>query len=121
MTAANRRLGEELGVSSDLTFGFFARYRTELDNGMHENEFVYVYFGELEFGAAARILTRLSMSTLLPFEEISRRIERDPDSFTVWLRHYFAIMAPRSRGWRSRHPAVVTETLDECAKREMRS
>ena len=33
---------------SDLSFGFFARYRTELDHGMHENEFVYVYFGRLK-------------------------------------------------------------------------
>ncbi len=46
--AAHRRLGEELGVSSDLSFGFFARYRTALDHGMNENEFVYVYFGKLK-------------------------------------------------------------------------
>ena len=54
VTAARRRLNEELGVSSDLMFGFFSRYRTELDNGMHENEFVYVYFGPLRLLAAAR-------------------------------------------------------------------
>jgi isopentenyl-diphosphate delta-isomerase type 1 len=47
VVAARRRLNEELGVTSDLTFGFFSRYRTELDNGMQENEFVYVYFGKL--------------------------------------------------------------------------
>ena len=47
VVAARRRLNEELGVTSDLSFGFFSRYRTELDNGMHENEFVYVYFGPL--------------------------------------------------------------------------
>ena len=48
VAAARRRLNEELGVASDLAFGFFSRYRTELDNGMHENEFVYVYFGPLQ-------------------------------------------------------------------------
>ena len=47
IAAARRRLNEELGVTCALSFGFFARYRTELDNGMHENEFVYVYFGRL--------------------------------------------------------------------------
>src|SRR5215470_3815873 len=47
VTAARRRLKEELGVSAALSFGFFARYRAELDHGMQENEFVYVYFGAL--------------------------------------------------------------------------
>ena len=46
--AANRRLDEELGVTSALSFGFLARYASELDNGMRENEYVYVYFGRLE-------------------------------------------------------------------------
>src|SRR6202171_9319 len=47
ITAAPRRLHEEVRVPCALSFGFFARYRTELDNGMHENELVYVYFGRL--------------------------------------------------------------------------
>src|SRR5215207_10202007 len=33
MTAARRRLSEELGVTAALSFGFFSRYRTPLDNG----------------------------------------------------------------------------------------
>src|SRR5882672_3367199 len=48
VAAARRRLDEELGVGDPLRFGFFARYRAELDHGMQENEFVYVYFGRLE-------------------------------------------------------------------------
>src|SRR5437764_10525768 len=47
VAAAARRLHEELGVASDLSFGFFARYQGDLGNGMQENEFVYVYFGLL--------------------------------------------------------------------------
>ena len=54
VTAARRRLGEELGVDGALSFGFFARYQAELDDGMHENEFVYVYFGRLEVRAESR-------------------------------------------------------------------
>ncbi len=45
--AARRRLTEELGIGAPLTFGFFSRYRADLDGGMQENEFVYVYFGPL--------------------------------------------------------------------------
>src|SRR5438045_6594578 len=47
ITAAARRLNEELGIDDSLRFGFFARYRADLDHGMHENEFVYVYFGAI--------------------------------------------------------------------------
>jgi isopentenyl-diphosphate delta-isomerase len=88
VTAARRRLNEELGVTSDLSFGFFARYQTELDHGMHENELVYVYFGPLTSQtrpdpAEVADIAHLSCA------EINRRIERDPDSFTVWFKHYF--------------------------------
>ena len=57
LAAAHRRLHEELGISSPLVFGFYARYQADLDHGMHENEFVYVYFGPL-IGELAPNLTR---------------------------------------------------------------
>jgi isopentenyl-diphosphate Delta-isomerase len=88
LVAARRRLTEELGIHAPLTFGFFSRYRADLNGGMQENEFVYVYFGplgeppnpdpaevsEVEFASA---------------DEIARRIARQPDTFVYWLRHYF--------------------------------
>ena len=88
VTAARRRLNEELGVTSELSFGFFARYQTELDHGMHENEFVYVYFGSLTAQPRpdpAEVADVAHVSCA----EISRRINRDPDSFAVWFKHYF--------------------------------
>ena len=86
--AANRRLNEELGVTSDLSFGFFARYRTELDHGMNENEFVYVYFGKLTSEPQPHP-DEVADIDFLPIEEIERRLRRDPAAFTVWFRHYF--------------------------------
>jgi isopentenyl-diphosphate delta-isomerase len=87
VTAARRRLNEELGVTDPLSFGFFARYRAELDRGMHENEFVYVYFGRLH--APARPdpaeVAELEFASLT---EIGRRIKREPGSFTYWMKHY---------------------------------
>jgi isopentenyl-diphosphate delta-isomerase len=87
-TAAQRRLGEELGVQSALSFGFFARYRTELDNGMHENEFVYVYFGRLSSEPRPNP-DEIADVALLSCDDIERRIRRDPDSFAFWFKHYF--------------------------------
>jgi isopentenyl-diphosphate delta-isomerase len=88
LVAARRRLGEELGVTGELSFGFFARYQAELGHGMHENEFVYVYFGRLETQPKpdpAEVADVAHWS----FDDISRRIERDPDAFTFWFKHYF--------------------------------
>jgi isopentenyl-diphosphate delta-isomerase len=87
-SAARRRLGEELGVASALSFGFFARYRTALDHGMHENELVYVYFGRLE-SEPKPDPAEVADVALLSCAEIRGRIERDPGSFAYWLRHYF--------------------------------
>jgi isopentenyl-diphosphate delta-isomerase len=88
LTAAHRRLHEELGVVSLLSFGFFARYQADLDNGMHENEFVYVYFGPLR-SAVAPNPAEVSDIEFLSTAEIERRIARRPGAFVYWLRHYF--------------------------------
>jgi isopentenyl-diphosphate delta-isomerase len=88
MAAAHRRLDEELGVSGRLSFGFFARYRADLDNGMQENEFVYVYFGRL--GSKPRPNpVEISNVELASPGDISRRIEQEPGAFAYWLKHYF--------------------------------
>jgi isopentenyl-diphosphate Delta-isomerase len=88
IAAARRRLNEELGVTSALRFGFFARYHSELDHGMHENEFVYVYFGRLT-SEPRPDPAEIADVALLSCEEITRRIDKDPNAFTVWFRHYF--------------------------------
>jgi isopentenyl-diphosphate Delta-isomerase len=106
LVAARRRLDEELGVASTLVFGFFARYRAALGRDMHENEFVYVYFGPLA-GRPHPNSAEISDIDLLSVDELQRRIERNPASFTAWLKHYFvqhsAEIATASRkfhGWR---------------------
>ena len=88
IAAARRRLHEELGIESALSFGFFARYQTELDHGMHENEFVYVYFGRLT-AEPRPDPAEVAGIALLSCEEIGRRIEREPNRFTFWFKHYF--------------------------------
>lgn len=88
LAAARRRLNEELGVASPLTFGFFARYQAELDHGMQENEFVYVYFGPLA-SAVRPDPAEVSKVEFVSPAEIRRRIRQKPDAFVVWLKHYF--------------------------------
>jgi len=88
IAAARRRLNEELGIRSTLSFGFFARYQIALDRGMQENEFVYVYFGRLT-AELRPDPAEVAAIALLSCEEISRRIEHEPSQFTYWLKHYF--------------------------------
>jgi isopentenyl-diphosphate Delta-isomerase len=88
ISAARRRLKEELGIDNSLEFGFFARYRAGLDHGMQENEFVYVYFGALS-GKPNPDPAEVSDLEFANVRDIAQRIRRKPDGFTYWLRHYF--------------------------------
>jgi isopentenyl-diphosphate Delta-isomerase len=88
ISAARRRLNEELGVTAALSFGFFSRYRADLDHGMQENEYVYVLFGRLA-GEPHPDPAEVAAVQSLSLDEIKRRIGKEPQSFTYWLRHYF--------------------------------
>lgn len=88
ITAARRRLKEELGVISPLSFGFFSRYQADLDRGMRENEFVYVYFGMLQ-SPIEPDPAEVAKVDFLSVRDIGHRINSDPDSFAVWFKHYF--------------------------------
>ena len=92
--AARRRLTEELGIEAPLTFGFFSRYRADLDGGMQENEFVYVYFGPL-IAQPDPDPAEVSDVEFASADEIARRIARQPDGFVYWLRHYFDSHGPQ--------------------------
>jgi len=104
VSAARRRLHEELGVTATLSFGFFSRYRADLDHGMQENEYVYVFFGRLRDEPRpdpAEVAAVQSLS----LDEIKRRIGKDPPSFTYWLRHYL-----------EHHLADIARHVDKAAR-----
>jgi isopentenyl-diphosphate delta-isomerase len=88
VAAARRRLKEELGATCPLTFGFFARYKSDLGRGMQENELVYVYFGRLREQTQPDPAEVVDLAWL-SWEEISRRVARYPSAFAVWFKHYF--------------------------------
>jgi isopentenyl-diphosphate Delta-isomerase len=91
--AARRRLNEELGITAPLTFGFFSRYRADLDGDMQENEFVYVYFGPL-MAQPNPDPAEVSDVEFASADEVARRIARQPEGFVYWLRHYFENHGP---------------------------
>ena len=94
LSAARRRLTEELGIHAPLTFGFFSRYRANLDGGMQENEFVYVYFGPLVEQPHPDPAEVSDIEFESP-ERIAKHIAREPGKFVYWLRHYFENHGPQ--------------------------
>lgn len=85
--AAGRRLGEELGAAATLTYGFRACYRTELPNGMVENEIVYVFFGRTPARLAPNP-DEVSAVKQMTLAELQADIARHPRRYAYWLRHY---------------------------------
>lgn len=87
LRAAERRLGEELGASAKLRFGFRTHYRAEFANGLAENEIVYVFFGALS--ARLRLNPREVASVALhSLDELKQDAARRPKKYVFWLNHY---------------------------------
>lgn len=89
LTAANRRLGEELGTSAHLTFGFRARYETALDHGLTENELVYVFAGRFD-GNLDLNPEEVGETECIALADLVRDAVRCPERYAYWLRHYLA-------------------------------
>lgn len=85
--AATRRLGEELGATSKLHFGFRAHYRADFANGLAENEIVYVYFGTLP--ATLKLNPAEVASTkLCTLADLKKDAAQHPNKYVFWLNHY---------------------------------
>lgn len=87
LAAARRRLGEELGATAPLHFGFRARYCTALSNGLTENEIVYVYFGVTPDSLTPNP-AEVSSVARMTLAELRRDISRRPRRYAYWLRYY---------------------------------
>lgn len=87
LTAAKRRLGEELGVSVPLGIGFSTRYRTSFPNRLTENEIVQVYFG-----LAPEVLrpspTEVAAVDYADLSELHSAVTANPERYAFWLKHY---------------------------------
>ncbi len=87
LSAARRRLREELGVTARLRFGFLVRYEAKFPNGLRENEIAHIYFGLL--AAEMRPDPAEVMATdRLTLAELTRAIAAHPANYSFWLKHY---------------------------------
>lgn len=115
--AAARRLREELGLATELTFAFHARYRAALDHGMIENELVYAFAGRLPPGPILPNPLEADLTRLVTLDDLEKQAGAAPGRYTVWLRHYLrehgAELGRMARGWRSpQHRPVILSSHD---------
>ncbi|GGE64744.1 isopentenyl-diphosphate delta-isomerase [Pedobacter psychrotolerans] len=85
LEAANRRLMEEMGMKTDLSYAFNFTYRAAFDNGLIEHEFDHVFFGKSDL---LPILNREEVENFkyLSLPSLKEELQRNPDDYTPWLR-----------------------------------
>ena len=94
LSAATRRLEEELGFSTSLKKLFSFTYQSAFGNGLTEHEFDHVLAG-FYAGEMAPDPAEVEEVQYLPMQKIREEIERNPEKFTTW----FQIAFPRIEAW----------------------
>jgi isopentenyl-diphosphate delta-isomerase len=82
--AAQRRLGEELGIETALTKAFDFIYKTEFDNGLTEHEFDHVFVGyyDEKISPDENEVKDFCFKTL---PEIEASLQTHPLKYTEWF------------------------------------
>ncbi|MBU1203262.1 isopentenyl-diphosphate Delta-isomerase [Patescibacteria group bacterium] len=85
LSAAHRRLKEELGFDCDLEEKFSFIYKAEFDNGLTEHEYDHVFFGyyddPVDFDK-----NEISDIKWLDIKTIKDQIKNQPDIYTDWFK-----------------------------------
>ncbi len=84
-TAAERRLEQELGITCSLHPAFMFTYRHEMPNGLTENEYDHVFFGDFN-GAPAPDPTEVEDWKWVALHELQCNVEQHPEQYTYWFR-----------------------------------
>lgn len=99
LKAAERRLFEELGITTTVQPAFQFTYRADFENGLIEHEYDHVFFG-IYTGliepnpAEVKAISYESMNTL------RASLQNTPEQYTVW----FKIAFPLLEAWMKNHP-----------------
>ena len=85
LEAAKRRLKEEMGIETDLTFKTKFTYKTKFGNGLIENEVDHIFIGY--YNSDPKINTEEANSfcwkTLV---DVKAAIKAEPDNYTSWFK-----------------------------------
>lgn len=88
LIAAQRRLGEEMGLTVSLTEVFTFSYQADTGNGFTENEFDHVFFG-LSSQNPEPNPAEVSDWKWITMEELEQELIRNPEEYSPWLQQCF--------------------------------
>lgn len=88
ISAARRRLKEEMGFDSELIEAFSFKYKTAFNNGLTENEFDHVFFGKHNDDP---ILNSQEANAYkwVDLKWLEQNMEDEKEIYTVWLKICF--------------------------------
>jgi isopentenyl-diphosphate delta-isomerase len=95
--AAQRRLLEEMGFSTDLEKIFHFTYKSEFDNGLTEHEFDHVFTGRYE-GSIKPNKEEVNDYCFKSMEEIRDMLVNHGKKFTAWFHIAFPLVDKWSIG-----------------------
>jgi len=85
LEAATRRLGEEMGFTTELKESFDFIYRAHFDNSLIEHEFDHVFFGTFDGVPVINPLEANDYKWIKPLE-LMEDMRSTPEIYTVWFR-----------------------------------
>lgn len=83
--AAQRKLKQEMGIETPLTFAWKFTYKTELDHGLTEHELDHVMIGKFN-GTPQINPEEVEDWRFADMESISKDISLHPEQYTSWFR-----------------------------------
>lgn len=87
--AAHRRLQEELGFDTKLTFVKKVYYKTEeLENNLYEHEIVHVFIGKIDEYIGAINEREVQDVKWMDIDTFIEDLEQRPDLYTYWIKQY---------------------------------
>lgn len=91
LQAANKRLEEEMGFTTDLKEAFSFTYKTNFDNGLIENEFDHVLVGNYT-GEISPNESEVKDYCFLSVNQINAALQITPKKYTSWFKIAFPKM-----------------------------
>jgi isopentenyl-diphosphate delta-isomerase type 1 len=89
--AAEKRLKEEMGITSDLfEIGVF-HYKAEVGNDLIENEIDHVFMGELLFSKIKPNPEEVEGIAWMGVQQMKQELNNHPEKYTAWLKQAFEL------------------------------
>lgn len=89
--AINRRLKEEMGISTILQFVYKFSYKVKLENGLFEHEFDHVFAGKFS-GKPLLNLAEVEDWKYISLQDLRKDLAANPTNYTEWFKIILADM-----------------------------